>query len=137
MSAVEQMFVAGQLGSTEDAIADVAATLADKPTYIYGLAKRQVHAVRPSNKEEAMQQAIHHAIVAYHEDEAQRRVTEFLDDEAGRRATSTTHTRVCVSAIAQDGFEGEPDVQDGRIIELAAGHHQPDGEAVVGPDGHA
>jgi enoyl-CoA hydratase/carnithine racemase len=67
----------------EDAIADVAATLADKPTYIHGLAKRQVHAVRPLNKEEAMQQAINHAIAAYHEDEAQRRVTEFLDDEAG------------------------------------------------------
>ncbi|MDS0477022.1 enoyl-CoA hydratase/isomerase family protein [Natrinema sp. 1APR25-10V2] len=54
--------------------------LAGKPTYVHGLAKRQVHSARPPNIEESMQQAIHHAIAAYQEEETQRRVTDFLED---------------------------------------------------------
>lgn len=54
--------------------------LADQPTYVMGLAKRQVHSARPPHLGEAMNQAIHHAIAAYHETETQRRVGEFLKD---------------------------------------------------------
>lgn len=63
-----------------DAIAAIEETLAAKPTYVHGLAKRQVHAARPSNLDEAMGQAIHHAIAAYHEEETQRRVAKFFED---------------------------------------------------------
>lgn len=62
-----------------DALADLADTLAEKPTYVHGLAKRQIHSVRPLNLDEAMAQALHHAIAAYNEPETQRRVTEFLE----------------------------------------------------------
>lgn len=64
----------------ETAVADLEATLAEKPTYVHGLAKRQVHAARPVNLDEAMQQAIHHAIAAYQEDETQKRVREFFSE---------------------------------------------------------
>lgn len=64
----------------EAAVTDLADTLADKPTYVLGLAKRQVHTARPINLDEAMDQAIHHAIAAYHEDETQRRVREFMGE---------------------------------------------------------
>jgi len=64
----------------ERAVSDLEATLAEKPTYVHGLAKRQVHSARPSNLDEAMQQAIHHAIAAYNEDETQERVGEFFSE---------------------------------------------------------
>jgi enoyl-CoA hydratase/carnithine racemase len=60
-----------------DALVD---NLAAKPTYVHDLAKRQVHAARPLNLDEAMEQAIHHAIAAYHEEETLRRVGEFLEE---------------------------------------------------------
>jgi enoyl-CoA hydratase/carnithine racemase len=63
----------------DDAVDDLAATLASKPAYIHGLAKRQVHSVRPPNLDESMTQAIHHAIAAYQEPETQRRVEEFFE----------------------------------------------------------
>lgn len=62
----------------EAEVAKLETTLAKKPAYVHGLAKRQVHAARPLNLDEAMQQAIHHAIAAYNEPETQRRVQEFL-----------------------------------------------------------
>lgn len=64
----------------DDALAAIEDTLASKPTYVHGIAKRQVHAARPINLDEAMQQAIHHAIAAYHEEETQRRVAEFFEN---------------------------------------------------------
>jgi len=64
----------------EAALADLEATLAAKPTYVHGMAKRQVHAVRPDNLDEAMQQAIHHAVAAYREEETQERVREFFEE---------------------------------------------------------
>lgn len=64
----------------EPAVAELEATLAEKPTYVHGLAKRQVHSARPINIDEAMQQAIHHAIAAYNEDETQDRVNEFFSE---------------------------------------------------------
>ena len=66
-------------GGFEDAIDELVATLASKPTYVHGLAKRQVHSVRPPNLDQSMQQAIHHAIAAYNEPETQRRVEEFFE----------------------------------------------------------
>lgn len=63
----------------EAGLADLEATLAAKPTYVHGLAKRQVHSARPDNLDDAMQQAIHHAIAAYQEDETQERVQKFFD----------------------------------------------------------
>lgn len=63
----------------EAGLADLEATLAAKPTYVHGLAKRQVHSVRPDNLDDAMQQAIHHAIAAYQEAETQERVEEFFE----------------------------------------------------------
>lgn len=64
----------------DDALADMEKTLAAKPTYVHGLAKRQIHSARPLNLDEAMQQAIYHAIAAYNETETQRRVTNFLEE---------------------------------------------------------
>jgi enoyl-CoA hydratase/carnithine racemase len=64
----------------EDALADLEATLATKPTYVHGMAKRQVHSVRPDNLDEAMQHAIHHAIAAYQEEETQERVRDFFEE---------------------------------------------------------
>lgn len=61
------------------AVDDLVDTLAAKPTYVLGLAKRQVHATRPPNLEETMDLAIHHAVAAYQEDETQRRVRDFID----------------------------------------------------------
>jgi enoyl-CoA hydratase/carnithine racemase len=63
----------------EAALADLEATLAAKPTDVLGLGKRQVHAARDGTVEDGMQQAIHHAIACYQEEETQRRVGEFLD----------------------------------------------------------
>lgn len=64
----------------ESAVEELEATLAAKPTYVHGLAKRQVHSVRPDNLDDAMQQAIHHAIAAYNEEETQERVQEFFSE---------------------------------------------------------
>jgi enoyl-CoA hydratase/carnithine racemase len=64
----------------DDAIAAMEESLASKPTYVHDIAKRQVHSARPLNLDEAMQQAIHHAISAYHEEETQRRVAEFFEN---------------------------------------------------------
>jgi enoyl-CoA hydratase/carnithine racemase len=61
------------------ALEDLAATLAAKPTYVHGFAKRQVHSVRPPNLDESMRRAIHHAIAAYNEPETQRRVEAFFE----------------------------------------------------------
>ncbi len=66
-------------GSLEHAADELASTLESKPTYVHGLAKRQVHSVRPLNLDESMQQAIHHAIAAYNEPETKRRVKEFFE----------------------------------------------------------
>ncbi|MFB6069624.1 MAG: enoyl-CoA hydratase/isomerase family protein [Halanaeroarchaeum sp.] len=66
-------------GEFEAALADLEDALAEKPTYVHGLAKRQIHAARPPNTDEQMRQAIFHAIAAYHEPETQRRVEAFLD----------------------------------------------------------
>lgn len=63
----------------EAALEELETTLAEKPTYVQGMAKRQVHSVRPPNVDESMRQAIHHAIAAYNEPETQRRVAEFFD----------------------------------------------------------
>jgi enoyl-CoA hydratase/carnithine racemase len=64
----------------ESAVEELEATLAAKPTYVHGLAKRQVHSVRPDNLDDAMQQAIHHAIAAYNEEETRERVQEFFSE---------------------------------------------------------
>ena len=63
----------------EDALDELVATLASKPTYVHGIAKRQVHSVRPPSVEGSMSRAIHHAIAAYNEPETQRRVAEFFE----------------------------------------------------------
>ncbi len=63
----------------EGALEELTATLASKPTYVHGIAKRQVHSVRPPNVGESMSQAIHHAIAAYNEPETKRRVEEFFE----------------------------------------------------------
>ena len=73
---VEEIHDAGEF---EAAVADLEATLAARPTYVHGLAKRQVHSARPLNLDEAMQQAIHHAIAAYQEGETQERVRDFFE----------------------------------------------------------
>lgn len=75
---VEQVVPATEFDAELAALED---RLAAQPTYVMGLAKRQVHSARPPSLDEAMDQAIHHAIAAYHEEETQRRVTEFLDEE--------------------------------------------------------
>jgi enoyl-CoA hydratase/carnithine racemase len=59
-------------------LATLESSLAEKPTYVHGLAKRQIHGVRP-DVETGMALAIHHAIAAYHEEETLERVTEFLN----------------------------------------------------------
>lgn len=66
-------------GEFEAVLADLEDTLADQPTYVMGLAKRQIHAVRPPNTDDQMRQAIYHAIAAYHEPETQRRIEEFFE----------------------------------------------------------
>ncbi|MFB6170486.1 MAG: enoyl-CoA hydratase/isomerase family protein [Haloarculaceae archaeon] len=63
----------------EAAVADLEDVLAEKPTYVHGFAKRQVHSARPLNLDEAMQQAIYHAISGYNEPETLDRVEEFLE----------------------------------------------------------
>ena len=65
-------------GEFESELAGLESSLAEKPTYVHGLAKRQIHEVRP-DVETGMSLAIHHAIAAYHEPETMDRVTEFLD----------------------------------------------------------
>jgi enoyl-CoA hydratase/carnithine racemase len=65
-------------GEFESELASLEASLAEKPTYVHGLAKRQIHGIRP-DVETGMSLAIHHAIAAYHEPETMDRVTEFLD----------------------------------------------------------
>lgn len=66
-------------GSFDAAIDDLVETLGSKPTYVHGLAKRQVHSVRPPNLDESMRQAIFHAIAAYNEPETQHRVEAFFE----------------------------------------------------------
>ncbi|WP_336360447.1 enoyl-CoA hydratase/isomerase family protein [Haladaptatus sp. ZSTT2] len=73
---VEQVADAGEFDAM---VADLEDTLAEKPTYVLGIAKRQVHSVRPLNLDESMNQALHHALTAYQEDETQKLVTDFLD----------------------------------------------------------
>lgn len=63
----------------ETAIEELTKTLSSKPSYIHGMAKRQVHSVRPPNLDQSMQQAIYHAIAAYNEPETQRRVEGFFE----------------------------------------------------------
>lgn len=63
----------------EDALADLQERLAEKPTYVHGFAKRQVHSARPSNLEEAMNLAIYHAVSGYQEPETQRLSLDFLE----------------------------------------------------------
>lgn len=67
-------------GEFESAVSDLEETLVDKPRYIHGMAKQQVHSARPLNLEEAMEQAIHHAIAAYKEEETQQRSMEFVNE---------------------------------------------------------
>jgi enoyl-CoA hydratase/carnithine racemase len=64
----------------DDAVTRLERTLAEKPRYVHGFAKRQVRSVRPPTVEEGMQQAIHHAIAAYQEEETQQRSLEALDE---------------------------------------------------------
>lgn len=64
----------------DDAVRRLETTLAEKPTYVHGMAKRQVHGVRPATLETGMETAIHHAIAAYHEDETQALVEEFFEN---------------------------------------------------------
>lgn len=64
----------------DGAVRQLETTLAEKPTYVLGMAKRQVHGVRPSTLETGMETAIHHAIAAYHEDETQALVQEFFEN---------------------------------------------------------
>lgn len=63
----------------EDMVTDLEETLADKPRYNHELAKQQIHSARPTNLEESMQLAIHHAIAAYQEEETQERSMDFID----------------------------------------------------------
>ncbi len=73
---VEEVYDAGEF---QGAVADIEDLLAEKPTYVHGFAKRQVHSARPLNLDEAMQQAIYHAISGYNEEETLERVEEFLE----------------------------------------------------------
>lgn len=63
----------------DEALASLEETLADKPTYVHGVAKRQIHTARDGDVDAGMARAIHHAIACYREPETQRRVTEFLE----------------------------------------------------------
>lgn len=74
--------VLAEAGEFEAELASLESSLAEKPTYVHGLAKRQIHGVRP-DVETGMSLAIHHAISAYHEDETMARVTEFLGEDEG------------------------------------------------------
>jgi enoyl-CoA hydratase/carnithine racemase len=72
-----------ELHDAEDfafAVSDIEESLAEKPSYIHGLAKRQVHSARSANLDESMQRAIYHAIAAYQQQETQRRVSDFLSE---------------------------------------------------------
>ncbi len=64
----------------DTAVESLEETLAAKPTYVHGVAKRQIHAARDGGVEAGMDQAIHHAIACYREPETQRRVTDFLEE---------------------------------------------------------
>ncbi|MFB6170841.1 MAG: enoyl-CoA hydratase/isomerase family protein, partial [Haloarculaceae archaeon] len=66
-------------GAFEDALADLEDALAEKPTYVHGFAKRQVHSARPLNLEESMNLAIYHAVSGYQEEETQQLSMEFLE----------------------------------------------------------
>ena len=66
-------------GEFESELAALESSLAEKPTYVHGLAKRQIHGVRP-DVEAGMALAVHHAIAAYHETETMDRVESFLGD---------------------------------------------------------
>jgi enoyl-CoA hydratase/carnithine racemase len=67
-------------GAFEARVECIEDRLADQPTYVLGLAKRQIHAARPAHLDQGMRTAIHHDIAAYHEEETQRRVEGFLDE---------------------------------------------------------
>lgn len=78
-SGLVEMFEPGD--EFETTVTDLENDLAGKPTYVLGLGKRQIHSVRPLNLEEAMKQAIYHAIAAYGEEETIRRSLEFLSED--------------------------------------------------------
>lgn len=63
----------------EDLVAGIEADFRDRPTYAVGLAKRQVHSVRPPKLEQAMEQSVHYQIALYEEEETIRRLREFDD----------------------------------------------------------
>jgi enoyl-CoA hydratase/carnithine racemase len=67
-------------GTFEERVTELEDRLADQPTYVMDMVKRQIHGVRPPNLEAEMERAIHHAITAYKEDETQQLVAEFLED---------------------------------------------------------
>lgn len=69
-------------GGFEEAVADLEGTLAEKPTYVQGMAKRQIHGVRPATMDVGMETAVYHAISAYHEEETQRLVEGFFETSA-------------------------------------------------------
>ncbi|MFC7157652.1 enoyl-CoA hydratase/isomerase family protein [Halomarina halobia] len=64
----------------EGVLSDLEETLAEKPRYVHDMAKRQIHSARPLNIDESMQQAIHHAVAAYQEEETQQRSLDFLTE---------------------------------------------------------
>ena len=63
----------------EETVDSLEENLSEQPTYVMDSAKRQIHGVRPPNLDEEMERAIHHAILAYKEEETQRRVEDFLN----------------------------------------------------------
>lgn len=64
----------------EERVKELEDRLADQPTYVMDIAKRQIHGVRPGNLDQEMEKAIHHAITAYKEEETQQRVSEFIGE---------------------------------------------------------
>ena len=62
----------------EENIINIEEKLANKPTYVHGLAKRQIHSVRPAHMDEAMETAIFHAVAGYKQEETQKRSLEFI-----------------------------------------------------------
>lgn len=63
----------------EDLLSEIEADLRNRPTYAVGLAKRQIHSIRPPNLEQAMEQSVHYQIALYNEEETVRRLQEFSD----------------------------------------------------------
>lgn len=63
----------------ETLLAGIEADLKDRPTYALGLAKRQIHSVRPPNLDQLMEQSVHYQIALYNEEETVQRLQEFAD----------------------------------------------------------